>query len=411
MRIEQRIGRIDRYGQLSESVAIMNMITRHTIDADIYDRCLMRIGIFERSVGGSEEILGSLSDGIRSIVENLNLTPEERRKQLQQLADNEIRLIEELAKMETEQASLFGLDYRQALDANLKDAQSPWLTEDHLQTLVETYLETRGYQPARPWPRGRRHVLRSTQEVRDALLQDYERLESSMSGNPSAEDLRWRRWLRSANPSLTITFNREEAADNAAAELLSPTHPLVRQAAQELADTAPAQITLSSTHDGSLPPGRHPFLILGWQTMSLRDDFDIIVVSATTTDQGVLVGVIKAAECDDDVQPQTTEEAQQLDAVQHRLWADRRAAHIESLQDIVNARLRSLTSTHSARIALLEDQVEAVSDRNIRRMREAQIAAANADFERRRSQLQEVGRHGDITAGVLIRGVVEIQDR
>ena len=45
MRIEQRIGRIDRYGQRSESVAIVNLVTPGTVDADIYERCLMRIGV------------------------------------------------------------------------------------------------------------------------------------------------------------------------------------------------------------------------------------------------------------------------------------------------------------------------------------------------------------------------------
>ena len=57
MRVEQRIGRIDRVGQTSESVAIVNLITPGTIDADIYERCLVRIGVFERALGGSEEIL------------------------------------------------------------------------------------------------------------------------------------------------------------------------------------------------------------------------------------------------------------------------------------------------------------------------------------------------------------------
>ena len=41
MRVEQRIGRIDRNGQKSESVAIVNLITPGTVDADIYERCLL----------------------------------------------------------------------------------------------------------------------------------------------------------------------------------------------------------------------------------------------------------------------------------------------------------------------------------------------------------------------------------
>ena len=39
MRIEQRIGRIDRRGQKSETVRIYNFITDGTIDAVVYDRC------------------------------------------------------------------------------------------------------------------------------------------------------------------------------------------------------------------------------------------------------------------------------------------------------------------------------------------------------------------------------------
>ncbi len=58
MRIEQRIGRIDRYGQASQTVAIYNFVTPGTVDFDIFNRCLLRIGVFERAIGGSEAILG-----------------------------------------------------------------------------------------------------------------------------------------------------------------------------------------------------------------------------------------------------------------------------------------------------------------------------------------------------------------
>ena len=95
MRVEQRIGRIDRNGQQSDSVAIVNLITPGTVDADIYERCLVRIGVFESAIGGSEEILGKISREINNIAENYLLSNEERREKLHQLADNEIRLIQE----------------------------------------------------------------------------------------------------------------------------------------------------------------------------------------------------------------------------------------------------------------------------------------------------------------------------
>ena len=80
MRIEQRIGRIDRYGQQSESVAIVNLVTPGTVDADIYERCLMRIGVFHHAVGGSEEIFGEIRREIHDIAESFTLTPKTARR-------------------------------------------------------------------------------------------------------------------------------------------------------------------------------------------------------------------------------------------------------------------------------------------------------------------------------------------
>ena len=111
MKVEQRIGRIDRKGQESESVSIINLITPGTVDADIYERCLLRIGVFESALGGSEEILGKITTELRNIAENYDLTQEERRTKLQQLEDNEIRLIQEQETLEAEQLDLFGLSF------------------------------------------------------------------------------------------------------------------------------------------------------------------------------------------------------------------------------------------------------------------------------------------------------------
>ncbi|HEX4608971.1 MAG TPA: DEAD/DEAH box helicase, partial [Urbifossiella sp.] len=109
MKIDQRIGRIDRNGQKSPTVAIYNLITPGTVDADIYDRCMMRIGVFEQAIGDNEEILGQISSEIRTLGEDLTLTDEERRRHLQQLADNQVRLLDEQATLEKRSSELFGV--------------------------------------------------------------------------------------------------------------------------------------------------------------------------------------------------------------------------------------------------------------------------------------------------------------
>lgn len=58
MKVEQRIGRIDRLGQPSHKITIWNLFYADTIDARIYDRLYLRLGIFEYALGGLEAVLG-----------------------------------------------------------------------------------------------------------------------------------------------------------------------------------------------------------------------------------------------------------------------------------------------------------------------------------------------------------------
>ena len=59
MVVEQRIGRIDRFGQESPIVNINNIIVNDSILENIYSRLLTRIGIFRESIGDLEAILDS----------------------------------------------------------------------------------------------------------------------------------------------------------------------------------------------------------------------------------------------------------------------------------------------------------------------------------------------------------------
>lgn len=58
MKLEQRIGRLDRYGQKSPIIQIANLCVEGTIDASILGRLLHRIHIFESSLGMVDPMLG-----------------------------------------------------------------------------------------------------------------------------------------------------------------------------------------------------------------------------------------------------------------------------------------------------------------------------------------------------------------
>ena len=86
MRIEQRIGRIDRIGQQSPKVQIVNMVYGDTIDDRIYTVLLNKIGIFKRSIGGMEPILGEMVRDLTGDLLRQKLTREQEEERIEQTA-------------------------------------------------------------------------------------------------------------------------------------------------------------------------------------------------------------------------------------------------------------------------------------------------------------------------------------
>lgn len=114
MVVEQRIGRIDRFGQESPKVNIYNIVVMDTIVEDIFTRLLERIGIFRSSIGDLEAILDkeleqdgkriSIKQALKSIQNDYysdKLTKEEvekKQRNIAQAIENEKKTIEELEK-------------------------------------------------------------------------------------------------------------------------------------------------------------------------------------------------------------------------------------------------------------------------------------------------------------------------
>lgn len=66
MRVEQRIGRIDRIGQENDEVEIINYAYEDSIDGDIYEQLEQRLDLFENVVGKMRPVLSDLEGDIRS---------------------------------------------------------------------------------------------------------------------------------------------------------------------------------------------------------------------------------------------------------------------------------------------------------------------------------------------------------
>lgn len=406
MRIEQRIGRIDRYGQTSETVGIFNFVTPGTIDGEIYDRCLSRIGVFQHSIGGNEEILGDITRELHSIAETFSLSEAGRSQRLQQLADNKIRQIEEEQQLEQRQGELFGLNIAAASwEQRLAQSRNHWLEPVALGRAVASYL-TRRLGREQEYLLGDKSLktLRVGVEGRASLLEDYRKLPRSTDPMSRA----WEKWLKGTAPTVQVTFEQEAAVDNPSAVLLSLGHPLVRQAAVFLHEPDAVLVKLRVSND-SLPVGVHPFALYRWNRQGVKRDEELVPVVADQQVAAALLEVLPASTDAADLVGPTQQVLDALDSVHHQLWLAQSTQHAEDNRQLVGVRIQSLTASFSARKAVLEDQIRRATNDKIRVMKAAELERAMVDFDVRVAALHRAAESGDIKASPAVFGVIDVR--
>jgi superfamily II DNA or RNA helicase len=405
MRIEQRIGRIDRYGQTSETIAIYNFVTPGTVDFDIYSRCLTRIGIFERSIGGSEAILGDIATRLQEVAEDFSLNDQERNDRLQQLADNEIRVIAESEALEEREAELFGVRItRSRIDDDIAQASSRWLEPSALERLVGIHLERVlevGRNPI--LGQGAAKTLRLSAEARRRLIPTRAR-----GVRATTVEREWEAWLRGDQSTLGMTFEREAANADRSLAFITPVHPLTQAAARSVARDEELHVAVAVSAPG-MPHGDHPFALYQWQFSGLKEDAMLVPVVADEELARILMDVLATARDMPGLAPPPASALDALDGWHHELWLRRRAEHVAEAAEIARFRRDSLQASYRARMAILEEQRDRVSEERIRRMRGAQIDRAVADQGEALSRLARDEARADIFSRRVAAGIVRVE--
>ncbi len=409
MRVEQRIGRIDRHGQKSESVAIVNLITPGTVDAEIYNRCLLRIGVFENALGGSEDILGEITREIKNIAENYDLSNEERNIKFQQLADNKIRLVQEQEELEEKQAELFGLHVpREQISQEINSATNFWLSPNSIRSMVKLYLIKVG-------GKSQEHIigekslktLRLDQNSRSELLTDFQQL----NRQNSIVYREWETWLKGGSPHLPITFETDCAVRHPQVTFIMPLHPLVKQAANSLAIKQKAFVKLFIVSK-DLDPGNYEFVIYQWRYLGIKENLVLKPISSNAKLTEQLDSLLEKAIDSSSEVPDIVDSNiwEKLDTYHYNLWNSAREEHKKEIQEISKFRRESLSVSHDARIALLKEQFEQASDKKIKVMRQSQIDSAMLDYSRRLQELDIASERADIIQSPVAFGLIQIEN-
>lgn len=403
MRIEQRIGRIDRRGQQSEAVNIYNVITENTVDAEIYYRCLMRIGVFERSIGDCEEILGEIAGGIENIVLDSALTDEERKKKLEQMADNEIRRVQELARLEDEEKELFGFDLTEfTTTQEIRQAENPWLTQRCLQGLIENYISKRVGAGSYITGDTAMKNLRLSAAARGLLRDDLRKL----PGGRNALRRTWENYLSGKKPNHTLTFDPDTAMKDRESFFITAMHPLAKQAAEFFAGGETAYLCLRYFTQ-QIPAGDYVFSIFAWKYAGFNTYTRLITVCENKTVANDLPFILEEA-VNADGKADGSYDWSALEDAHVQMWLAEKEKHKRDVNTTVSFKLESLANTHRNRIRFLEQQYRDALDENIKRMRQSELETVQEQYERKVSSIKETASRVEIYTTLLVNGVITI---
>ena len=403
MKIEQRIGRIDRRGQMSEAVSIINLLTEETVDFQIYDRCLSRIGVFEESIGDCDDILGDITKQIQDIVLNPKLTEEERNLKLERIADNEVKLRIERQALEEQQKQLFGFDLQNYAE-EIEQAENPWLTQEGLLSMLDTYLQERLGEGTYILKKAESaKSLRLNVENRMILLADYEKL-PAQPRNPLYRE--WSKFLRSNVSYLPFTFSGEVAQADHSLVHISVGHPFVKQAAAYFNTTK--EMTISLSVSGGYQPGKYPFAIYSWDYKGYRPERRLITVCENQSIADELFQIIKAGSESEIDFSEFIESWESLETKFYDLWKKEKEKYIKNAELTAATKKASLYSSLEAKRNLLEQQISNSTDANILRMYESAKQKAEREYERKVDEIESVLKTVDIMPSLVVRGVVEV---
>ncbi|MBF0556103.1 MAG: helicase, partial [Nitrospirae bacterium] len=212
-------------------------------------------------------------------------------------------------------------------------------------------------------------------------------------------------------PHLQVTFDSECATQNPKATFIMPIHPLVKQAAEFFKIQRKA-ITTLKVEDDSVSSGQYKFAIYQWRFHGIREDMAFKSIASSDIVNEHLNRLLEISiDCfnvNNDKAASDLHLWDELDGQHYKMWSEALKKHRQRTQELAEYRRESLSTSHNARIALLEEQLMQANNENIKRMRLSQIAAAKGDYARHIKDLDIAINSADITTHLIAYGVMHI---
>lgn len=260
MRVEQRIGRIDRIGQLAQAISIANLVYQDTIDDRILTRLFEKLKLFEDALGCTEDVL---QDGISLLTRDLlsgHLTPEQQERRIDQARAVMEQNRRNMAEIQEHEADFVGLgEFVRNKVSHAHDTQRR-ITDQDLQLHIREYLEENapGYA-MRMDPGGATGSIRLGADATARLIRFRESRQLPRSK------------LESGGDSEVVIRNHVNRGEHPPKyELINQYHPLVRMIADHERRRQHRDLVVAAEVERAdlgldVPPGDYAFAAEIWQ--------------------------------------------------------------------------------------------------------------------------------------------------
>jgi hypothetical protein len=262
MKLEQRIGRLDRFGQQHEKIFILNFHVPGTIETDMFGRLYSRINVFRESIGELEPILRDEFNQVQRVALDPKLDERQRQRRLEEIEvaiENRRAQIDDLKEASSQ---LAGID-QLLIDGFEEDTttRGRFVGSSELRILLEEFFAD-----------GTKAALRTDRKTGQIELIGDDRLADRVSRSGGSGTGSLHRLaelvpkLRDEDP-VPVTFDNEEASRRSV-DLISLRHPVVRAAVH---------------HFDKLPHGVKRFGSVRVPTLAGHPDRYLVVLYLATT--------------------------------------------------------------------------------------------------------------------------------
>lgn len=410
MKIEQRIGRIDRFGQKSPKVQIYNFITKGTVEETIFYRCYERLGIFNSTIGDLEGVLGEVATELSLTAFDMSLTEQQQVVRAQQLIDNVIRLADEQRQFENDSRELFLMDIEanETSVTNERNTQIQWqkhLVRGYLKEsfpniictdVSPTHLRLRVFKPEKEQLLSKIAFMKSKRKV-DCNSSQLAALEN---------------YLSSDYQNIVLNFDNTAADYPEQTLTITTTHPLLTMALEQNTNI-PEEFHTSCiiSEPCALERGKYLFACYEWKECGYRQSTNIQVllfdytrnqpVSLTLSEfENILLAARESAEI-------ATPDLTPLDS---HIYARQKAAKERLLQtneDIIARKLLTLNRYYTKKLEKVRDSFQQAKNDRIRTMYHARIQKLEAAWKEKETAL-----NSRLQADILVRhfasGTIEV---